>query len=1309
MKLQVLGVSEYDGRQSYKVLYEGQEYYVGLYKFQETENIPNELDCNVKIMGDSKVSIMQNIIPFLEERYTVGGVYDFVVRNDFTRSGYYELVDKYGFYFRLNSLDNVTLYIGQEVTCRVIDMMGTSISLELMSYDDSGTLSNMASAVENDEFGPDYIEEYIRNGKFKDHELVWHLDQMASLVFTNEEPYEAVVNGWVLTEIKRLLTEYSYNEIITILKEMRDAVLYVLEETDCLKVCDVYQRKAIQNRLSIIGVAIKNYVKVVGYFDKEQAEDKVNRILSNLQASGYIFQATKQLGTMMRIFSLHKEMMEQKMMIFFQIIHGKEVSYWKSEPFRTAFIKLLELFISVKKTQVDLGTNSDETNVKQLLEALAIQMLLTNPKTDENLFDYNLNRATLYRYASYLKTSTPRHALQNAFLSLMDINQSTAEYSWADTAAHGLLASKLSSDISSGKLSTYSKVYKEGKLMLEINDDGMVIESLQGAKDKLKPALPANLLPWNHIQIRLNDTVGPVNVTKGNELNSYLHLWNNIERSLYSDEERKVTPKQKKGKPMEGETYGVRVLYKNAEGRLVCRIVDEDVEGDGYISPKDLVPYNLNMHPSLFRNPETGNSLLFEVTVINIDADEHCHFSAQRFINDMIKEQTNYLDRIPCLITGKIPGDSVNPDTLLGVSHMGFSVRFKNSGEFPNVVQGDIVFATEWEFAGNCCYKANILSTEGVSSHVFTVDQAFSKLMYRLSYDDFCEYDDNSSAEVLQQEDLLDRARVEELMSVVDRLAALESDYLVTYNYLGFAKMLAKLVNNEKRYDFYCGWMKLIAILHHFAMNGAVSTESLNEFEQSSIHLFSKQSEIHRRYLQLKIVSYKGKMEYNDELWNFTRQEDEVIRNLAKSVLAYNFLGNSATESTLHGIDECIQDLLNIKDCNLKLKDFGEEDLHNEFKTSIVYPSNNHMQPKLASQTEEILKEVCAMLNAEGGMLYIGVNNCGAGVGIQNDLKYAEFNGSKDKYDLYFHNNVRANLGKDEDSYLRTEFKEYMGRTIYEISITPCPRPVRLNGVIYERHGTSKVSMEGENEKLFIERRYQQFSSQKQDMANITTEAATAQPAVNEEINVAPLHSKKKRDEDTIQVSRLRQPAPFSYEECPNIIRYIQFVEGNYRLVSDYYTDEEDVYLTLDIREEDKDKYLILAYEDGKVCKIPMDNILDKEDHKVYSRYADKRLVFVEIAEDEDLLMSIAKHKRNGNCLRFDTVSNIVQRETLTAPGELVCTASLESYVQFDIIPKMKKISFRENTDLSAKQPGRVVKNAHDKYLKQLREMGFID
>ena len=68
-----------------------------------------------------------------------------------------------------------------------------------------------------------------------------------------------------------------------------------------------------------------------------------------------------------------------------------------------------------------------------------------------------------------------------------------------------------------------------------------------------------------------------------------------------------------------------------------------------------------------------------------------------------------------------------------------------------------------------------------------------------------------------------------------------------------------------------------------------------------------------------------------------------------------------------------------------------------------------------------------------------------------------------------------------------------------------------------------------------------------------------------------------------------------------------------------------------------------------------------------------------------------------------------LQRETLTAPGELVCTASLESYVQFDIIPKMKKISFRENTDLSAKQPGRVVKNAHDKYLKQLREMGFID
>lgn len=1338
MKLKVLGISEYDGRQSYVVEYEGQKQFVSLYKFQEGEVLRQELDCNVKQLGEGKVSINQNIIPFLEERYTLGMTYDFMVRNDFSRSGYYELIDKDGFYFRLDALPNLVLYIGQEVTCRVIDMQGINIKLDLLSVDSPEEESKSVTGVDvkSSQITEEFLVSFIRSGRFETEELQWNLSSLIRLVFLNEEPYAAMVNAYILSQIKELKKEMDDEAIIAILKQMRDAILYVLEETDCLNVCEVNQRKVFQNRLSVIGITIKNYVKVIGYFSKGQVEEKVNRLLHNLEVSGYVFQAEKQLGVMMLIFSLDNAMMESQMATLLKIIHGKDGKYWKDEPFRTAFIKLLELFISHKKEQIDLAIH-DVENVKSILEALSIQLLLGNAKDDSRIFDYNLNRAMFYRYASYLKTSTPKYALDNAFLSLMDVNQTQAEYAWSNTSSHELLASKLSSDIRQGVNSTFDKVYKEGDVKLEMSDEGIVLQSLQVSEEKLKNALPADLIPWNHLQVKLQTTMPNITSQKKKDLSVYRQLWNQVERELFVKEQTHVAQQVEKKRPVKGDVYGIRVLYKDELGRLVCRIVEDEFEGDGYLSPKDIVPYNINMHPSLFKNKKTGQSLLFEAKVVNINDEDKCQFTLQPYVNEALRDEINYMSRIPCIVTGK------NENGYLGVNANGASVHFKNSDEFPELLCNDMLFATEWEFAGNSCYNATILTTEEVATHVFTIEEAFNDLMFKTSYDDYCEFAESNNMEVLQQADLLDRSRVKELMSLIDRVASLENEYLVTYNYLGFAKMLARLVDDKKRYDFYSGWMNLIAILHHFAVNAAVPTKDLNEFENSNMQLFSKHSEIYKKYMQLKIVSYKGKPDYNSQLWEFSRYDDEVIRGLAECVLAYNLLGTRTDEFMQRRIGERVADFLKIKDHSSDLHDFGDEDLHNEFKTSLVYPSNNSMQPNLPKQTNEILKEVCAMLNAEGGTLYIGVNDCGVGVGINADLSSSEFNGSSDKYNLYFRNQVRLKFGCDVDAYVKTETKDYAGRLIYLINIKPYPQPVRLDGVIYERHGSSKVAMEGENDRLFVERRQRFFVQLQSDsngkvgqngemcsnsqsvntlLSSIDLQPQLAKSSVNlsDTTKVADISSEttpvqditkvvKARTEDMIQASNLRSETPLSYEDNPTIIRYIQFLRNSYQMVSSYYGSQEDVYLTLAIDEEDRDKYLVLAYEDGKVCKIPVCNLLDKEDYQTCARYSEKRLMFADIASDDDLFMSIGVRKRNGDSLRFDTVENLVLRESMTSAGEHVCTASFENYIQFDIVPALFKASFAEYTDLNCKQPGRTIMRAKDdKFCKKLKNIGIL-
>ena len=1311
MKLQVLGLSTFNGHKSYEIEYNGKKYYVNLYRFQETERLPEEIDCEVKTYNDGRVSITQNIKPFLEERYKIGETYDFTVRNDFSRSGYYEVVDSDGFFFRLNTLSGLVLYNGQEVKCRVTEMYDISIKLELVSYSDSAkvTTDREIGSMANTQISADYLVSYIHKERFAEDDLKWNLSAFIQLIFLNEEPYPKVVNEYILNAIKLFKPSFDDEQIIAILKEMRDAVLFILEETDCLCQCDDNERKVLQNRLSIIGDVIKRYIKVVGYFSKGQVEEKVSRILKNLEVSGYVFQAEKQFGVMMLIFSLDEEMMENKMAKLFEIVQKKDVKYWKDEPFRTALIRLLELFISHKKEQIDMAIY-DKENVKSILEALSMQLMLGNEDTDSEIFDFNLNRSMLYRYASYLKTSTPLMALNNAFLTLMDVNQSSLEYAWNDATSHDLLASKLSADACGSMDPSFAKVYKEGEVKLEMSDEGVMLKSLQVSEDSLKRILPADLLSWNHLQVKVQNMMSNLDTSKKKDLSVYQRLWADIERELFLKEDKVSERTRLKRHPVPGENYDIRVLYRDEENRLVCRIVEEDYEGEGYLYPKEIVPYNLNMFPSLFKNPNTGNSLLIDAKLVNIDSEDKCHFSIQSLVNETLKENINYTDRIPCIITAS------NENGYLGINTEGVSVRFNNPDEYPTLKCNDMVFATDWEFYGNCCYTASILTTEEVASHVFTLDQAFNRLMYKVSYDDYEEFADNSQSEVMQQESLLARTRVKELMNLIDRKASLENDYLVTYNYLGYSKLLARMINDAKRHDFYQGWMHLIAILHHFAINAVVPTKELSEFENSCVELFNKHSEIYRKYIQLKIVSFKGKPEKNNDLWEYSRYDDEDMKGLAECVLAFNLLGARKDSHTQQEIEQRIDDSLKIKDYSSKLHDFGYEDLHTEFKTSLVYPSNNNMQANLPKQTNEIMKEICAMLNAEGGHLYIGVNDCGVGVGMNNDLNIADFNGQKDKYDLYLRNQICQKFGRNVDAYVKAGFTDYSGKTVYEIEIIPYPLPVRLDGIIYERHGSSKVAMVDENEQFFIARRSEFFTrikkSQSSEQIDNDKEAVSEKP-IEEKTTIETSNSNKislepkVRMEDRIQVSQLRPVTPFSYDGNLSIIRYIQFMDRSYQMVTNYYAPQEDVLLTLAISEEDKDKYLVLAYEDGKICKMPISNILDKEDYKINARYDGAKLMFAEIAAEDDLLMTLANRKRAGECVRFDTISSLSIKTTMTSVGDMVCTA-FDQYIQFDIVPASERSKFKEYTNLNSKQPGRTIAgNKQDKIYKALKKIGL--
>ena len=128
----------------------------------------------------------------------------------------------------------------------------------------------------------------------------------------------------------------------------------------------------------------------------------------------------------------------------------------------------------------------------------------------------------------------------------------------------------------------------------------------------------------------------------------------------------------------------------------------------------------------------------------------------------------------------------------------------------------------------------------------------------------------------------------------------------------------------------------------------------------------------------------------------------------------------------------------------------GIESGTQEFKTSMVYPPDNHMKPDEFAQNTNIMKAICAFLNSTtGGTLYLGVNDQGYVVGIDNDMKYLKMQ-TIDAYMRYVQDIAKKFFGIDALPYLRTE--PLYDDKVVAIHVDPHPyRVVELNGTPYLR------------------------------------------------------------------------------------------------------------------------------------------------------------------------------------------------------------------------------------------------------------------
>ena len=550
-------------------------------------------------------------------------------------------------------------------------------------------------------------------------------------------------------------------------------------------------------------------------------------------------------------------------------------------------------------------------------------------------------------------------------------------------------------------------------------------------------------------------------------------------------------------------------------------------------------------------------------------------------------------------------------------------------------------------------------------------------------------------------------------MAVIERRAAAESDYMKAYNHIGLARLLARMARDERRRDFYEAWMRLISMLHYFAVNGEIDPGLMTEFEENDRSRFDVHSELYRRYVQLKIASYKGRPGKAEDLWHYMSDSDEEIRSLASNVMAYNLLVESGSASMMGEISDRINNILQVKGRSSTLHSFGSENKLTEFKTSIVYPPNNNMRANLEVQTLEVMKELCALLNADGGTLYIGVNDFGMGVGMENDLQF--FNGSEDKYDLHVRHAVCRYMGRDVDAHINGHFETYGHKRIYVIDVKPYySAPVKVEGIIYERHGSSKLSFtKAEDVRLFTDRRAQQRDSIAAKIAERRAESLVAVSEGKEEVpettvgetvrdevkesvakeSVPANRDKNEHEEKPEEVSEVNPEqittrrgrgvcrASFDPESDPATERYLQIFKDNYMLVPEFYgysEDDDDLLLTLPLSEEDYKRWLVLGYADGTVCRVPMRTIIDKEDYTSGKRFTDTELIFADILDSDEALLTLSKGRYDTWNARAERIEDLPEVAGMREAGSRIFNTEQKEY-HFDVLSGVKMLNYRDD------------------------------
>ena len=215
------------------------------------------------------------------------------------------------------------------------------------------------------------------------------------------------------------------------------------------------------------------------------------------------------------------------------------------------------------------------------------------------------------------------------------------------------------------------------------------------------------------------------------------------------------------------------------------------------------------------------------------------------------------------------------------------------------------------------------------------------------------------------------------------------------------------------------------------------------------------------------------------------------------------------------------------------------------------------------------------------------------------------------------------------------------------------PIPLRLDNNFYLREGSSTHLIDqSQLIDIMKERNFAQYDTR---VSEPEEEGDVQETAEQEEKKEQTVKIKTKElPDDIIGTSELRSNITENWVDGYGIDTccYLRIQSiGNWCMLDE--VEWEDGILTLAIHDDELEGSLIVVYEDGKVNRIPMDQLTDKSRGSSYKMYAQSKPIFICPARKDDALLTAYEDDKGKQFLRLDDVSNIEEGKMLSAGNTL--------------------------------------------------------